>query len=96
VVTNRKIYNLLIVRIVMVNRSKVNEARFWKKWRESGAVGNKLDAYGVGKTIREMYNELTKRDFYTLEDVRKRDTPFLENDREHNIRLSYDILRTLT
>lgn len=24
----------------MSNQSKVNDPRFWKKWRESGAVGN--------------------------------------------------------
>jgi hypothetical protein len=37
----------------MVNQSKVNDPRFWKKWRESGAVGTIDDAYrNIGKQAK--------------------------------------------
>jgi len=43
----------------MVNRSKANDPRFWKKWEESGAVGTIEDAYKIAQQNRT--NEL-----YTL------------------------------
>ncbi len=35
------INNKLLIQSMSVNRSKTNQARFWKKWIESGAVGAK-------------------------------------------------------
>lgn len=41
----------------MSNRSKVNDQRFWKKWRESGAVGTIASAEKDIKKILLVWNE---------------------------------------
>ncbi|MGD9276894.1 MAG: hypothetical protein PVJ67_07015 [Candidatus Pacearchaeota archaeon] len=47
----------------MVNQSKVNDPRFWKKWRDSGAVGTIESAYdnAVKREKREFRDALEKR-----------------------------------
>ncbi|MBU1111833.1 MAG: hypothetical protein ABIG93_04435 [archaeon] len=38
----------------MVNQSKVKDQRFWNKWRESGAVGNMVDAFLRGYESKDL------------------------------------------
>jgi len=47
----------------MVNQSKFNDLRFWKKWRESRAVGTIESAYdnAVKRKKREFRDTLEKR-----------------------------------
>jgi hypothetical protein len=47
----------------MVNQSKVNDSRFWKKWRDSGAVGDIQDAYKntVKRELKEFSDVLERR-----------------------------------
>jgi hypothetical protein len=46
----------------MVNQSKVNDPRFWKKWKESGAVGNLEDATNTAVYGSETAKKLRKYD----------------------------------
>ncbi len=41
-----------------MNRSKINDPRFWKKWKDSGAVGNITDAWNrsYGLLLSEVQN----------------------------------------
>jgi len=57
----------------MVNESKVNDPRFWKKWEESGAVGTMEDAINTAAYGRKTASKLKRYDCknQTLEGIDK-------------------------